>query len=171
MRTRTLLLLATSFTVCTIAACAIASGGATTSERVRSGGETAPSSVVRAAQVLAAWDRARAAAWARGDPIALVALYARSSATGARDVADLSRWHERRLRVVGLRQQVARLRVLVARPRRVVVEATERTVDATAVARHRRTALPDSAWATHRIRFRRVDGRWVVVEVKAQPAR
>lgn len=170
MRTRTLLLLATSLTVCTIASCAFASGGAVSPEHVRDA-EVRPSSVVRASQVLAAWDHARATAWAHGSPVALAGLYTASSATATRDVAALRRWRLRGLRVVGLRQQVTTLRVLVDRPRRLEVVATERTVDAIAVGRHRRTALPVSAWATHRIGLRHVDGRWLVAEVVAQPAR
>jgi hypothetical protein len=173
MRTRTLLLLATAVTLATIGGVGvgIASGGPARPEREPTSVGAAASPAARASRVLAAWDSRRAAAWARGDASALAALYTRSSATGARDVTDLRRWRDRRLRVVGLRQQVTRLRVLVDRPRRIVVEATERTVHAIAVAGHRRTALPVSAWSTHRIRLRHGAGRWLVAEVDAQPAR
>jgi len=44
------------------------------------------------------------------------------------------------------------------------------TVDGIAVG-PRRTALPTSAWVTHRIGLRRVHGRWLVDEVVAHPAR
>ncbi len=98
-------------------------------------------------------------------------LYTRSSTTGARDVADLRRWRHRGLLVTGLRQQVGELRVLIAGSRRLVVRATDRTVDAVAVEGHRRTALPTSTWRSHRIRLVLRHGRWVVDEVEAQPAR
>jgi hypothetical protein len=100
-----------------------------------------------------------------------VHLYAPGSATGVRDVAELRQWGERGLRVEGLRQQVAGLRVVRHRPGRLVVLVTDRTVDAIAVGAHRRTALPTSAWRCHRVRLVRRHGRWVVDEVVAQPAR
>jgi hypothetical protein len=169
MRTRALLLLATTLTGVTIAGLGLAAGGAASPERAP-GAATAPATlpVVRAARVLGAWDHARAAAWAHGDPAALAALYTPSSVTGARDVADLRRWRDRGLRIVGLRQQVMRLRVLVDTRRTLVLAATDRTVDAIAVGRHRRTALPLSAWAVHRIRLRHQRGRWLVDEVAAR---
>jgi hypothetical protein len=171
MRTRTLLLLATTLTVATIAGIGVAAGGAAAPDVGPRDLDPPPSVVARASGLLAEWDRARAAAWARGDAAALADLYSRSSAAGAHDVADLRRWHHRGLRVVGLRQQVSDLRVLVARPRRLVVRATDRTVDAVAVGERRRTALPVSTWRSHRIRFLLRQGHWVVDEVVAQPAR
>ena len=56
-------------------------------------------------------------------------------------------------------------------PRRLVVRVTDRTVDAVAVDAHRRTALPTSAWRSHRVRLLLRHGRWVVDEAVAQPAR
>ena len=127
--------------------------------------------VIRAAAALSSWDTRRSAAWSHGDLAALSHLYTAGSRTGARDVADLRRWRSRHLRVSGLRQQVAELRVLVSTSDRLVLTVTDRTVDGVAVARHRRTALPTSSWATHRIRLRRERGRWLVEEVVDQPAR
>jgi hypothetical protein len=173
MRTRTLLLLATTLTVATIAGVGVAAGGAATPERSWPDAHPAVSNVARASRVLAEWDHARAVAWARGDVTALARLYTPSSAAGARDAADLREWRHCGLRVTGLRQQVAELRVLAVGPRRLVVRATDRTVDAVAVAvgEHRRTALPISAWRSHRIRLVLRHGRWVVDEAEAQPAR
>jgi hypothetical protein len=173
MRTRTLLLLATATTVATIAVAAVAAGGAVPSRPGTSdppGAERPLSRVVRAVSVLGAWDERRAAAWARGDPIALARLYTPRSRTSARDLRDLRLWRSRGLRVVGLHQQVAELRVPVETSRRLVLTVTERTVEGVAVGHHRRTRLPRSAWGTHRIQLRLEHGRWLVDEV-TQPAR
>jgi hypothetical protein len=175
MRTRTLLLLATALTVVPITAAGVASGGA-------AGGASRPDVAVRrvtaplsaelsASRVLRAWDRRRATAWSRADPAALAGLYTARSRTGAGDVADLHRWRRRGLRVVGLREQVAELHLRAATTNGLVLRVTDRTVGAVAVGGGRRTALPSSAWATHRIRLVRRHGRWRVAEVVAQPAR
>jgi hypothetical protein len=124
-----------------------------------------------ASRVLRAWDRRRETAWSRADPAGLADLYTAGSRTGARDVAQLRRWRGRGLRVAGLRQQVAELQVRGASSRTLVLRVTDRTVGGVAVGQCRRTALPDSAWVTHRIRLLRTHGRWRVVEVLAQPAR
>jgi hypothetical protein len=175
MRTRTLLLLATILTVWPVLTAGLAAGGA--------GGAPPPGSAVRrvaaplatavsAFRVLRTWDHRRATAWSHADPAALADLYTARSHTGARDVSELRRWRDRGLRVVGLRQQVAEIRVRDATGHRLVLRVTERTVDGVAADGHRRTALPASAWMTHRIRLRRTGGRWRVDEVVvAQPAR
>jgi hypothetical protein len=170
MRTRTLLLLAGTFTVVTIAAAGVAAGGPSPPPPGARAARAATDES-RASAVLRAWDHRRAQAWSRDDTAALAGLYASASPTGAQDVRDLRRWHDRGLRVVGLRQQVAVLRVRVETPRRLVVAVTDRTVDGIAVGHHRRTALPSSAWARHRVTLHRVHGRWVVAAVRAQPAR
>lgn len=170
MRTRTLLLLATVLTVAAVAAAGVAAGGAAAPRRTPSRVDVPSSAALRAAEVLRAWDQRRAAAWAHGDVGGLARLYTRSSRTGARDVADLRRWRRRGLRVVGIRQQVAAFRLRVRASRHLVLTVTDRTVDGTAVGR-RRTALPTSEWVSHRIRLRRVHGRWLVDEVVAQPAK
>jgi hypothetical protein len=172
MRTRTLLLLATMATIVPIWL-----AGPLVGER---GPEAAPaallsrdgsSATARALAVLSTWDRQRAAAWRVGDPGAMARLYVRGSRTGARDVGDLRRWVGRGLHVSGLRQQVASLRVVARSPARIVVVVTERTVDGIAEGRGRRTAVPTSAWATHRVALRHLGGGWRVAEAVAQPAR
>lgn len=126
---------------------------------------------VGALALLHRWDLHRARAWAAAEPDALARLYVRGSSTGARDTRELRRWVRRGLRVVGLHQQVAAVRVSDRAPGRIVVVVTERTVDGIAVGARRRTAVPASPWATHRISFRASGHRWRVVEVRAQPAR
>jgi hypothetical protein len=126
---------------------------------------------VRALRVLRHWDSRRSDAWARGDATALSRLYEPGSVTGARDASALGRWVARGLRVAGLRQQVTALRTARAEPDGWVVVLTERTVGGVAVGGGRRTPLPASPWATHRIRLERSQGGWRVAEVRDQPAR
>lgn len=171
MRTRTLLLLATTLTISTVGVAGVAVSGPSPAASGPVGSEAAAGTPLRAAAMLRAWDHRRAAAWSHDDAAALSGLYTRRSRSGAQDVADLRRWRHRGLRVVSLRQQVAALRVRVATSHRLLLTVTDRTVDAVAVGRDRRRALPRSAWTTHRIRFLRVHGRWLVDEVLAQPAR
>lgn len=125
----------------------------------------------RALSVLRRWDRLRSHAWATGDPAALIRLYVTGSTTGERDADDLRRWTRRGLRVAGLRQQVAELRVTDRHPGRLVLVVTERTVGGVAAGASRPTAVPASAWATHRILMRRTAAGWKVAEASAQPAR
>lgn len=126
---------------------------------------------VQALEVLHAWDRRRASAWAAGDVRSLARLYVGGSRTGARDVRELQRWRERHLRVVGLRTQVSALRLRRRSPERLTLVVTDRTVGGVAVGGRHRVGLPRSAWATHRITLHRVRGTWRVSEVRAQPAR
>jgi len=125
----------------------------------------------RALGVLRRWDARRAAAWSTGDPAALARLYVPGSRTGAEDVADLRRWVRRGLRVTGLHQQVASLLLAHWSAHRVVALVTDRTVDGVAVGARRRTAVPVSAWATHRVFLLQVDDSWRVAEAVDQPAR
>jgi hypothetical protein len=120
--------------------------------------------------VLHAWDGRRAAAWAAGDPIALGRLYVPRSTARTADLALLRRYTDRGLVVRGLRMQVLRARVVVDRPRALVLEVTERL----AAARAGRTGdprasrmLPAGRPTTHLVRFRKVDGRWLVAAVSA----
>jgi hypothetical protein len=170
MRTRTILMLATTLTLTTIAVAGVAMGG-DVSGRSRVTARRPVAAAARALAVVHAWDRRRSAAWSSADPAALAGLYTVRSRTGARDVHHLRRWRSRGLRVVGLRQQLAALHVHSETTRCLVVTVTDRTVDGFAVGRHRRTALPRSDWTRHRIRLRREQGDWVVAEVVAQPAR
>jgi len=173
MRTRTLLLLAAVATVGSIWLAGVAEGG----RAARDEGRTATTSSGPEARepealgVLHRWDRRRAGAWATGDPVALSRLYTRGSSTGRLDVHALRRWTRRGLRVTGLRQQVAALRVVRIGPRQLVVVVTDRTVGGIALGAGRRTPVPVGRWARHRIALVRVSGHWRVAEARAQPAR
>lgn len=129
------------------------------------------SPAVQALEVLHAWDRRRASAWATGDVRSLTRLYVVGSRTGARDVRELRRWRERHLRVVGLSTQVSALRLRHRAVARLTLVVTDRTVGGVAVRGRHRVGLPRSAWATHRITLHRVGGTWRVSEVRGQPAR
>jgi hypothetical protein len=178
MRTREVLLLATVATLVPLWIAGMtrtAGGGGAARDEARPTAvarrPAPPSPEARALAVLRRWDRLRSHAWAAGDAVSLSRLYAPGSATGARDADDLHRWSRRGLHVTGLRQQVADFRVTDRHPGRMVVVVTDRTVDGVAVGAGRRTAVPVSAWATHRISLRRSATGWRVVEVRVQPAR
>jgi hypothetical protein len=124
--------------------------------------------------VLHAWDVRRAEAWATGDPGALGRLYTERSRAGAADVALLRRYAARGLVVRDLRMQVLRTRVLVARPRLLELEVTDRLAGATAVrvgdpGAARR--LPADAASTRVLVLRRPADRWVLARVSAAPGR
>ncbi len=174
MRTRTLLLLAVATTVVPVGVVsgAGAEEGVPPAHPVAlrvTGDRRSPET--RALGVLRRWDARRATAWSAGEPAALTRLYVPGSRTGAHDVSDLRLWVRRGLRVTGLHQQVTSLVLVRRTPHRVVVVVTDRTIDGVAVAADRRTAVPSSAWATHRVVLVRGDGVWRVSEAVAQPAR
>jgi hypothetical protein len=173
MRTRTLVLLAAVATVLPIGLAGIARAWHTTERAsvVPIAARPQTTAEGRALAVLRQWDRRRSAAWATGDVRRLAGLYLPGSRTGRQDVSDLRRWVGRGLRVTGLRQQVASLRVHAARAARITATLVDRTVDGEAVGRGRRLAVPSSTWATHRVRLVRVAGTWRVDEAWAQPAR
>jgi hypothetical protein len=90
-------------------------------------------SLRRAAEVLHAWDAARATAYARGDPTALRRLYLPRSRAAPRDVRTLEAYAARGLAVRGLRTQVLALRVLTHGRGRLTLEVTDRLVGGRAV--------------------------------------
>lgn len=118
------------------------------------------SRAVAALGVLRAWDRARAAAWARGDPRALAALYVPGARAGVADVAMQRRWHARGLRVRGMSMQVLAAEVRVRAPDRLVLVVTDRLAGAVAVPGG--LPLPRDQPTTRRLDLRRVGGRWLL---------
>ena len=114
------------------------------------------------AAVLREWDRRRAASWASGDLDLLRSLYVRRSTAGERDVARLSQWLDRGLRVRRLETQVLRVRVLEERRDALLLAVTDRVARAETTSGLR---LPGDATTTWRIRLRRVGEDWRVVSV------
>ncbi|MCH1867469.1 hypothetical protein [Nocardioides sp. CFH 31398] len=116
--------------------------------------------------MLRAFDEARSRAWAEGDPAALERLYAPGSAAGAADVAMLTRYAERGLRVEGLRTQVLSAEVRRATPVRRVLAVTDRVVGGAVTDGQTSEALPVDAATTHRMTWRLVDGDWLLTSVR-----
>ena len=120
-----------------------------------------PRPELAAAEVLAAWDAERAAAWADGDVRRLRTLYASGSVAGRRDVAMLRSWLDRGLVVRDLRTQVLALHEVSRSPDRWVLAVTDRVVGGTANG----VALPVDAPSARTIVLRQVDGEWRVASV------
>ncbi len=145
--------------------------GASRDHAVRRVGEAgarpnvAPRPAARALVVLRAWDRRRAAAWARDDPTALRALYLPGSSTGRRDVAMLAAYHRRGLEVTTMRRQVLDVTVRDRAARTLSLVVTDRLVEARVSGRGLRAALPRSRPATRRIVLRHGRAGWRVAEV------
>ena len=131
---------------------------------------TAVSAVQRPSEraVLARWDRARSAAWARGSPGALRRLYLPGSSAGERDVRLLRRYADRGLRVEGLRVQVLAWSVVARRPDRLVLRVTDRVVGGVAVRSDgsTRARLPADRPTERRLTLVRRDGRWLMARVR-----
>ncbi|WP_323790945.1 hypothetical protein [Nocardioides sp.] len=125
-----------------------------------------------AREVLRAWDRRRAAAWAAEDAAALAELYLPRAEAGRRDVTLLRRWKARGVRVTRLQPQVLALRVVEATDRRLVVEVSDRLGVVEAVVGGAAIALPIDRATSRRIELRRGPGvraRWKVASVLASP--
>ena len=118
-----------------------------------------------AVRVLREWDACRSRAYAHADGAALADLYVAGSRTGAADRAVLRGYHDRGLRVTGMRTQVLAARVLRESRRRLVVLVTDVLVDAVAGDRGRgRWALPHDRPSTRRVVLMHEDGTWRVDE-------
>lgn len=125
--------------------------------------EAAHGRVARAASVLRDWDRARAAAWARGSTAALRRLYV--AGAGASDVRLLEAYRQRGLRVAGLRVQVLALDVLHHEPGRWLLRVTDRVSGGTAVGAGVREPLPRDRATTRTLRLVRPAGVWRMAAV------
>lgn len=120
------------------------------------------------AGILAAWDRGRAEAWARGDVEMLRGLYAAGSRTGRADVRLLRHYRERGLTVDGLATQVLALDVVERTPGRLVLLVTDRVVGGEAVGGASPVTLPGDRASTRRVVLVRSDGEWRVAEARDQ---
>ena len=121
--------------------------------------------------VLREWDRARSAAWARGDVAALRRIYLPGSRVGAKDVAMLSRWVDRSLRVRRMTMQVHSVHLRVQTERRIVLDVTDRLAEAVAVPAGggRPRALPRDEVTTRRLVFGSTRDGWVLAAVYERP--
>jgi hypothetical protein len=125
----------------------------------------APAATLPASDVLHEWDGRRAAAFARGDEVALRRLYVPGSTAGTSDVALLRAYDERGLRVRGMRMQLLAVRVLARGPRTWRLEVTDRLVGAVAVTHGRRYPLPRDRASTRVVELRLLGDRWRVASV------
>lgn len=124
--------------------------------------------------VLRDWDRARAEAWADGDPEALAELYTPRSRAGREDVRRLKAWTERGWTVHGVAPQLIDVRAEQSTPDELVVLVVDRLVAATAHQDGERIRIPDGAERTRRLTLRRGGaggdgGRWRVATVVDVP--
>ncbi|KRF11397.1 hypothetical protein ASG90_16725 [Nocardioides sp. Soil797] len=119
-----------------------------------------------AREILADWDRGRAAAYSSGRPGALRSLYTAASHSGDADVRLLRGYLSRGLRVEHLRMQVLAFRVLRRTPTRLVLQVTDRLSGAVAVQGKDRTPLPADRADDRRITMTHHGDTWLVDEVR-----
>jgi len=122
-------------------------------------------------RVLAAWDRRRAAAWADADVGALRRLYVAGSRTGHRDVAMLSAYAARGLRVRGLAVQLFAWEVSDRSPTVLRLVVTDRVVGGVVVGGRTELRLPVDRASRRSVTLVRQRGRWLVSEVSPAPSR
>lgn len=138
---------------------------ATASDGASVAAAAAPPLVPQAVRVLAAWDRERTAAWAAGDVVALRGLYAAGSRTGSRDVAMLSAYAARGLRVRGLEVQLLAWEVRDRSPTQVRLVVTDRVVGGVVAGAGETRSLPADQPSRRIVRFVRRGEQWLVAEV------
>lgn len=118
-----------------------------------------------AARVLHRWDEARAQAYATGNAEALRSLYVPASSAADADVALLTAYDARGLRVTALTTQVFELSVLRRGPRVLVLRVVDRVAGGVVQGQGRCSRLATSAPAVRTVEWRRLEGRWRVGEV------
>lgn len=121
-----------------------------------------------ALELLRDWDSRRADAWAAGDVVALRSLYVPGSGSGEADVEMLRQYVARGLVVEGLSTQVLSLSLLRdPSPGTVRVRVTDRVSGGRAVTRDgAEQTLPVDEASTRVVTLRRVDGSWLVADVR-----
>ncbi len=120
---------------------------------------------LRALEVLEAWDRSRAAAYASGDVAALRRLYVRGAQAGEEDVRMLRAYVDRGLVVRDLELQRSEVEVLGSTERRLRLEVVEGLGGATVVAAGTEVALPRDRRERRVVTFVRGERRWQVASV------
>jgi len=121
---------------------------------------------VEAVEVLRAWQRRRAAAWAAGDVVGLRGLYV-DRAAARPDVRLLRLWLRRGLVVEGMAHQLLAHRVLEERNALVRVSVTQRLVGATVrLADGRQVPLPRTRPERRDVTLVRTDGEWRVLRIE-----
>lgn len=120
---------------------------------------------VRATAVLRWWDAARAQAYADGDAEALASLYPPGSALARADVAVLSAYDERGLRVRGPGFEVHEVRVLASDDDRLVLRVRDRLLraDVRDVTGAVVASLPGTGLRERVLELERDGPRWVLV--------
>lgn len=122
-------------------------------------------------RLLGGWDRARAAAYAEGSVADLRSLYTPGSAAGEADVRMLREYVDRGYRVVGIRMQILRMRVLEHDAGEWRLRVTDRLHRAVAVGHDDRLRLPRDRATTRVIRLVRARGDWKVASVRVVSGR
>ena len=116
-------------------------------------------------RVLREWDRARAAAYARGSVGRLRELYV--GAAGRSDVHLLRSYLGRGYRVEEMTTQLLAVEVLAHEPGSWLLRVTDRLAAAVAVRDDERVGLPRDRAGVHTVRLLRGDdGRWRVASVR-----
>ena len=133
---------------------------------------TARPELRRALQVLAGWDRARAAAYAAGDAQRLAGLYTPGSSARAADLALLEQYAAAGIRVRDLRMQLLALEVREAAPARLRLLVTDRVHDASATGPDGEVQLaPDDPSTRLVVLDGRPGGTWRVSAVRPRSGR
>lgn len=119
------------------------------------------------ADVLRAWDRRRAAAYAEGDAAGLRVLYPPGSTAAKADLRLLRGYLRRGLRVTGMRMQLLDVTVLDRSPDRLRLRVTDRLVGAVARGDDGARVLPRDRASTRMLTMRHTDdGSWQVRSVR-----
>ncbi len=121
--------------------------------------------LLNALEVLHDWDADRARAWARGDLVALRALYTRGSRAGRADVQLLCAYRARGLVVRRLATQVFAVRVLRTTEAALRLRVSDRVAGGEVLERGKVTPLRSSRPVTRTITFRLDRGTWRVSEI------
>jgi hypothetical protein len=163
--------------ICLVAAVIVAAVVARSTSPTAAAGSTRPVARLARSAAEARWldvlerlDTLREHAWLTDDPGALRRVYAPGSAALRADLRMLAAYRSRGLRPDRVRMAFSELRVVGVRR----LEVTLAVVDELQPVRvstdvGARVALPADQPTAHTIMLRRVDGRWLIADVRAEP--